>query len=367
MAERIIKSKSSKAGAAPGTLVHIGRQRIEQVRIQFLHYGPDLVEERSFDSLDACREAQVWLEERLAKPRESYVTWINVDGLHQVEVLEHLGDCFGLHPLLLEDVLNTEQRPKMEDYGGYLYIVLKMLAWQKKRNFSQVDIDQLSLILGENYVLSFQEKPGTQFNPVRERIQNNKSRIRNQGADYLAYSLMDATVDHYYDVLERLGEQLEGFEREIVTNPNPHVLKHLHASRRQLILLRRAVWPLRDLISILSRSESPLVEASLQVYLRDLYDHAVQIMDAVESIRDMTGGLMDIYLSMVSNRMNEIMKVLTIIATIFIPLTFITGIYGMNFEYMPELHQPYAYPIVLSVMFLVAVGMLAWFRRMRWI
>jgi len=293
------------------------------------------------------------------------VTWVNVDGIHEVEVLERLGDCFGLHPLVVEDILNTDHRPKMEDFGDYIFIVLKMLYYSDKDN--EVVTEQISLILGPNFVISFQEREGDVFNPIRERIRSEKGRIRKMGADYLAYVLVDSIVDNYFIILEKLGERIEFLEDELVTNPTPETLQAIHDLKREMIFLRKSVWPLREVISGLERGESSLIQESTGIYLRDVYDHTIQVIDAVETFRDMLSGMLDIYLSSISNRMNEVMKVLTIIATIFIPLTLIAGIYGMNFRYMPELEWPWAYPMLWLIMLAIGVLMLIYFRRKRWL
>ena len=261
--------------------------------------------------------------------------------------------------------MNTGQRPKMEDFGDYLFIVLKMLHYDKEED--ETKTEQVSLILSSNYVISFQESEGDVFDPIRERIRSDRGRIRKMGVDYLAYSLIDAIVDNYFMVLEKIGEKIEDIEDELVRNPTPEVLHTIHRLKRELIFLRKSVWPLREVISRLERWESPLIDKSIDIYLRDVYDHTIQVIDALETFRDMLSGMLDIYLSSLSNRMNEVMKVLTIIATIFIPLTFIAGIYGMNFKYMPELDSPWGYPLVYIVMLAVSAVMLVYFRRKRWL
>ena len=253
----------------------------------------------------------------------------------------------------------------MEDFDDYLFVVLKMFRFDEKDG--ETKTEQISLILGSDFVFSFQESEGDVFDSIRERLRNNKGRIRKAGADYLVYSLMDAVVDNYFMILEKLGETIEEIEDKLVTNPTSETLQTLHDLKREMIFLRKSVWPLREVISRLEKAESPLINKSTFVYLRDVYDHTIQVMDAVDTYRDMLSGMLDIYLSSISNRMNEIMKVLTVIATIFIPLTFITGIYGMNFEFMPELGQPWGYPVVLSVMLAIALVMLVYFRRKKWI
>jgi magnesium transporter len=293
------------------------------------------------------------------------VTWINVDGLHQVDVLEKLGNCYGLHSLVLEDILTTDQRPKMEDYGNYLYVVLQMIHDRGKGN--RLEAEQVSLILGPNFLFSFQESPGDVFDPIRERLRSGKGRVRRMGADYLAYALLDAVVDYYFVILEKLGERIEVLEEILVTHPQTETLQEIHRLKREMIFLRKAVWPLREVISGLERGESSLVQKATQIYLRDVYDHVIQVMDSVETFRDMLSGMLDIYLSSISNRMNGIMKVLTVIATVFMPLTFLAGVYGMNFKYMPELEWRWGYPAVWCVMILVGMLMLLTFKKKRWL
>lgn len=293
------------------------------------------------------------------------VTWLDIDGVHQTDVLESVGACANLHPLVIEDIHNTYQRPKVEDYEDYLYIVLKMISWDG--DSKELQGEQVSLILGQNYVLSFKEDPGDIFDPVRSRLREGKGRLRKMSADYLAYALLDQVVDHYFIVLENLGEQIEDLEDELVTNPDSSTLQTIHHLKRELIFLRKSVWPLREAISSLERGESPLFQPETLVYLRDVYDHTIQVIDTIETFRDMVSGMLDIYLSSISNRMNEVMKVLTIIATIFIPLTFIAGVYGMNFVNMPELQWPWGYFMVWGVMIIIFIGMLIFFKRKKWL
>jgi magnesium transporter len=265
----------------------------------------------------------------------------------------------------MEDILHTDQRPKMEDFEDYIFIVTKMLFFDQEKR--ELKAEQLSLILGENYVVTFQERVGDVFEPIRERIRKGKGRVRKMQSDYLAYALIDAVVDHYFIVLEKIGETVESLEEELVTNPTPETLQAIHHLKRELIFLRKSVWPLRELISGLERGEASLIQEKTTVFLRDVYDHTIQVIDTVESLRDMVSGMLDVYLSSVSNRMNEVMKVLTIIATIFIPMTFIAGIYGMNFENMPELKWPWGYPLVWCVILAIGIVMLGYFKKKKWL
>jgi magnesium transporter len=328
---------------------------VGEPKITILDYDENQFHEREVKAIEEC----------FIFKDQPTVTWINIDGLHQTEILEKLGECYGLHPLVLEDILNTEQRPKMEDYGEYLYVIVKMLHDKGKRG--QVEAEQVSLIVGPNFVFSFQESEGDVFEPIRERIRSNKGRLRKMGADYLAYSLLDAIVDYYFVILEKLGERIEFLEEELVTNPKTQTLQEIHHLKSEMIFLRRAVWPLREVIGALERGESPLIQKGTSVYLRDVYDHTVQAIDTVETFRDMVSGMLDIYLSSVSNRLNAVMKVLTIIATVFMPLTFLAGVYGMNFRYMPELEWRWGYPLVWAVMIGVGAFMLVYFKRRKWL
>jgi magnesium transporter len=339
---KFVKKSSWKAGMPPGSLVRADEKRTEKVRVTVIDYDEQGVREKDIEDLKECipfRDSQS-------------VTWINIDGIHQMNVIEEIGSQYGVHPLVLEDIASTGQRPKLEDFRDYVFVVLNMLRFDETG--SEIEAEQVSIILGSNFVVSFQEKPGDVFDPVRERIRTAKGRIRNMGADYLMYSLLDAVVDNYFLILEKVGERIEDMEEDLVSEPT-------------LIYLRKSVWPLREVLSQMLRGETLLVKETTSVYLRDVYDHTIQVIDTVETFRDMASGMVDMYMSSVSNRMNEVMKVLTIIATIFIPLTFIAGVYGMNFEKMPELKWGWAYPAVLAVMGIVAVIMITYFRRKKWL
>jgi len=355
MMQRLIKKRSHKAGLPPGTLVHIGERKAEKVKIGILDYDETQFEEK---------EAKT-IEESFPFKDKPTVTWINIDGLHEVEIIEKLGSNFGLHPLLLEDILNTDQRPKMEDYGDYIFVVLKMLY--SGENKGEIEAEQVSLILGSNFVISLQEHEGDVFNPLRDRIRKNKGRIRKVGADYLAYALLDAIVDNYFLILENVGEKIEDTEQQLATNPSQETLQYIRELKNEMIFLRKSIWPLRELINGLERGESTLIHESTGAYLRDVYDHTIQIIDTVESYRDMISGMVDIYLSSISNKMNEVMKVLTIFASIFIPLTFVAGIYGMNFEFMPELKWHWGYFALLAVMTLIGISLVLYFKRKKWL
>jgi magnesium transporter len=357
---RFIKKGSHKIGLPPGELVHIGEKKTKKVQITIIDYNENTFEEHEVKNIQECFPFK----------EKSTATWINIDGIHQVDIIKQIGAHYGLHPLILEDILNTGQRPKMEDFDDYIFLVLKMLHYDEKEQ--EIRAEQVSMILGSNFVLSFQEQEGDVFNIVRDRIRNNKGRIRKLGADYLAYVLVDAIVDNYFIILERIGEKFEILENEVVDSPTPNTLQIIHKLKNDMIFLRKSVWPLREEISGLQRIDSPLIKDSTDVYLRDVYDHTIQVIDTIETFRDMASGMLDIYLSSVSNKLNEVMKVLTIFAVIFIPLTFVAGVYGMNFNSnispfnMPELNWFWGYPFALSIMLIIGVLMLIYFRRKKW-
>lgn len=351
----MIKKRSKKSGLPPGTLIHIGEQRAEASKITVINYDDTFFQEEELTNVEECFPYK-------DKPS---MTWINIDGIHQKEILEKLSGYFGFHPLVMEDIMNTDQRPKMEDYSDYLYIVLKMLYYKDEDN--TVTTEQISLIIAPHIVISFQEGlEGDVFSFLRERLRNDKGRVRKMGSDYLAYSLIDAIVDSYFVILEKLGEKVELLEDELISDPATETLHEIHYLKREMIFLRKAVWPLREVIGMMMRGESPLIHDSMKIYLRDVYDHTIQVIDTIETLRDMVTGMLDIYLSSVSNRLNAVMKVLTIIATIFIPLTFIVGVYGMNFKYMPELEWRYGYPMIWLVMLTLGISMLIYFKKKNW-
>jgi magnesium transporter len=351
----LFKKSSGKAGLPPGTLVHVGEKREAPVRISIIDYNAGEIEEKQDATIEDCIRVR-------QKPT---ITWINVSGIHNLQIIEELGKGFDLHPLLLEDVVHAGQRPKVEDFEAHLFIVLKMLnAGEDNQGTSA---EQVSLVLGPDFVISFQETEGDVFDPIRERLRKGKGRIRKMGSAYLAYALMDAIVDNYFIILEETGERIEALQERVLSDPTPETLGIIHRIKREMLFLRKSVWPLREAVSVLERGESPLIKKSVKVYLRDVYDHTIQVIDTVETFRDMVSGTLDVYLSSVSNKMNQVMKVLTIIATIFIPLTFIAGVYGMNFKYMPELEWRWAYPLVWLVMVILGVIMLWEFKKKKWL
>jgi magnesium transporter len=350
------KKRGSKTGLEPGTLIYIGEKKVEKVKIRVVVYNSEKFVEKELNSIDELLPF---------KDQPGTNLWLNVDGLDQTEVIEQIGRCFDIHPLTLEDVLNTGQRPKMEDYESYVYTVLKMMLLDKEKD--EIVIDQISIIFGFNYILSFQEREVDVLDHLREKLRNPASRLRKYGVDHLAYSIIDTVIDNYFLILEHFGEEIEELEDRLVVQPSPEILKIIQRYRRIMIILRKSVWPLRELISGMQRIESEIIKDTTRIYLRDIYDHTIQVIDSVEDFRDILSSMVDIYLSSVSNKMNDIMKVLTVIATIFIPLTFIAGVYGMNFEYMPEIKWRWGYPLALLFMATVATIMLTYFKKKKWI
>jgi len=350
-----LKKRSEKSGLPPGTLLHIGDKKMETTKITLMDY----------DESNFLEKEVKLVEESFPFKDKPTVTWINIDGIHEIEIIEKIGKYFGVHPLILEDILNTEKRPKMEDFETYIYVTLKILKQQE--NSDKILSEQVSLIIGTNFVISLMERENDVFDPIKERIRNGKGHIRKMGSDYLAYSLIDAIVDNYFIIMEKFGEKIEVMEEELVKNPTPGTLRSLHDTQRELMLLRKSVWPLREVVNNMLRGESTLIHESTLIYFRDVYDHTIEIIDMIEGLRDMVSRMFDMYLSSISNKLNEIMKVLTIIATIFIPLTFIAGVYGMNFEYMPELKWRWGYPFIWVIMISVSLLMLKYFRKNKWI
>lgn len=353
-----IGKRYHKPGTAPGTLRALEARGAAPVRVTVIDYGPEHFEEKRVSRI----------EEVFPYRDTTTVTWINVEGLHDAKLIEKLGHHFGFHPLALEDVLNCGQRPKIEDYDSYHFLVLKSLL----RKEQELAIEQISFFLGGGYVITFQEVPGDSFEAVRERIRHGKGQIRRMGPDYLVYALMDALVDEFFPVLESYGERVEELEDVVILRPEPATLNEIHRIKRELLMLRRTAWPEREVINALQREEAHLIRPETRVFLRDCYDHTIQVIDMIETYRDLASGLLEVYLSSASNRLNEVMKVLTIISTIFIPLSFIAGVYGMNFNpgssplNMPELNWFFGYPMSLGIMAAVAGALVLYFRRKGW-
>lgn len=352
---KFLKKRSIKAGLPPGSLIHIGEIPAVAASIDLIGYTRDAFEEQRFAMVDDC----------LPHLERTGITWVNVEGVHNVDIIRHLGEQYALHPLVLEDIVNTVQRPKIEDYDCYLFIVLRMLKPTGAGEFSS---EQLSMILGPDYLFTFQEGlQGDVFDALRERIRNGKGKIRGMGADYLAYALIDAIVDAYFSVLEDLGERIVNLEEELTRSPDRSTLQVIIEIKKEIIFLRKAVWPLREAVAFLERGDSQLLSDATRVYFRDVYDHTVQVIDTVETYRDLLSGMFDLYLSSISNRTNEIMKFLTVIGTIFMPLTFLVGVYGMNFKHMPELEWHHGYFMLWGLMIVLSIAMSIYFRRKRWL
>lgn len=349
------KRRSKKVGLPPGTLVFLGERKVEELKITVINYDETQYSEKEVKNVEEC----------FPYKEDPRITWINVDGVHQVEIIDKLGEHFVLHPLLLEDVVNTGQRPKIEEYEDHLFIVLKMFNFDQAND--EITVEQVSLILGANFVITFQEKEGDVFNPIRERLKKARGRIRGKGADYLAYALIDAIVDSYFTILEEFGGNIESLQEELITAPRMENLQVLQRLKRDMLSFRKSVWPLREVINGLVKGEPKLIKEDINLYLRDVYDHTIQVMDTIESFREMLSAMLDIYLSSVGNKMNEVMKVLTIIATIFIPMTFMAGVYGMNFKYMPELAWRWSYPLFWLLIIIILLIMIALFRRRKWL
>jgi magnesium transporter len=350
---------AQKRGAAPGTLVYVGPETGEPVGLSYLAYDQGALLEKGRTGPTAT------LEECLEELRGPRTAWINVDGVHDVSLIQELGGALDLHRLVLEDILATSQRAKLEEYPSYLYLVVRMVHWDEERE--GIADEQVSLVVGDRWVVSLQERRGDVFEGVRDRLRQGRGLIRSRGAGYLGYALVDTLVDHYFGVIEKVSDRIEVLEAEVLENPDPAVVERIHRLKREMLLVRRAIWPLREVVSQLARDPLPFIDDETRVFARDVYDHTVQVIDTVETLRDLLGGLTDLYMSGVSNRMNEVMKVLTMIATIFIPLSFLAGLYGMNFEVMPELSFSWGYPALLGVMALTAVGMVIYFRRKGWL
>lgn len=346
--------QSKKAGLPPGTLVHIGKKRAEKVHISVIDYTEKEFREVEYESIEHCFDYK-------DSPTTS---WINIDGIHNTELIQLLGNHFEHHPLLMEDIVNTLSRPKLEEFQEYLFVTLKMLGIHRDRK--SIVTEQVSFILGKNYVISFQELRGDIFEPIRIRLREAKGNIRKRGADYLFYRLIDTVVDNYYTVIEHFSEQIEQLEDQIVKNPEKEVLSDIQALKKQLIQLKKHINPLREAVGIILKDEIKLIHKTTHQYLKDVYDHLVQIAENIEIHRELTKNLMDLHQSGVNQKTNQVMQVLTVIATIFIPLTFIVGIYGMNFDHMPELHWKYGYFATWAVMVVVVLLMLRYFKRKKW-
>ncbi len=356
MLKLIPKKFSRKSGMPPGSLVYVGEKKTEKPEINIFDYDDADIKEKKIEDLE---EISQFVDSRA-------VSWINVDGLHEVELIEKIGDKFNIHPLVLEDVLNTGQRPKVEDYDKYHFIVMKMITYSEDKG-NGLDIEQVSFVLGDNYLISFQERPGDVFDPVRQRLRNHKGKVRKMGADYLCYTLLDAIVDNYFGVIEKFGDRIEALEESLLVDSTKKELVRIQNLKKGISFLRKSVLPVREVAGRLEQSESELISKVTKIYFRDVYDHTIQVMESIESFREMSAGMLEIYLSNLSNKMNAVMKTLTVIATMFIPLTFVVGIYGMNFKYMPELEYKWGYAAVWVVMISIIIGMIIYFNKKDWL
>lgn len=338
----------------PGSLVHIGEIYGERTKISIIEYSKDTLIENE----DATVKE---IQHYLSTPE---VTWINVQGISDTTLIDTIGHDFGMHPLVMEDILNTTQRAKLEDYKQNLYIVLRMLKYNHATD--SVDGEQISLFIRKDCVITFQESDQDLFKSIRERIRKPNTKIREMGTDYLTYTIIDWIIDQYFVILEKVDDKLESLEEDLLNNPQTSTLLKIERTKREIILLRKSVWPTRDLISQFTRLDSPLINDSSRVFMRDVYDHTIQLIDTIESFRDIVSGMLDLYLSNLTQRTNEIMKVLTVVSTIFVPLTFLASLYGMNFDNIPELHYQYGYYVLLGVMFMIGSAMVLYFRRKNW-
>ncbi len=352
---RFLKNKQAAIGQVPGELVFIGEKKVDEATVRVIDYDHETLNEQELKDI----------KQSLDYKETDTVTWLNINGLHDTDLIRRIGEGFGLHALVMEDIVNTGQRPKMEEHDDYLFFVLKMMHYDE--SVGEIRSEQLSMIMGKSFIITFQERPGDVFEPVRERIRKQKGRIRKVGIDYLAYALLDTIVDNYILIIERLGEQIEDIENEILENPTQDVLTKINNYKREMNYLRKTVRPAREFMLQLSRIDSDLIHEETVPFLKDLLDLASQAIDSIDTYREMLSDHLNIYNTGVGNRLNEIMKVLTIFSAIFIPLTFIAGIYGTNFEYVPELKYQYSYFIMWGVFILVTLGMLKFFRRRNWL
>ena len=344
------------AGLHPGALVHVGEKKVEKVKFSIIQFDKNEYSENKDANINECLDIK----------DKKGVSWINISGIHDPKIIEKFGESFGLHPLVQSDIMNTQLRSKFVNHDDeYLHIILKLPFFENGKQ--ELSIEQISLIVGKNFVLSFQETEGDIFEPIRDRIRNDLGKIRTWKSDYLAYTITDTIVDHFYVIMENMDTQTDTLEEHLMSNPKPTTLQNIHRLKREMALLRKTMWPIREVVDGFDRSNSPLIASTTKTYLKDVYGHTIQVMDTIESLREVVGGMMDTYLSSLSNRMNEVMKTLTIIASIFIPITFIAGIYGTNFEYIPELSWKGSYFVMLGSMLIISIVMLLFFKKKEWI
>lgn len=352
---RNLTRPAEKIGAPPGTLIHTGRRTMQTPLVRRLTYASESLDERELTATASPEQLRSAVG----------ITWLDVVGLHETGLMERIGDAFGIPPLAQEDVLNTSQRPKLDVFDRHLFLTFRTIKWDIPQH--TVESEQVSLWIGESFVVSWQEREPNDFIAVRQRLINSGGRMRQMGTDYLAYALLDVVVDNYFVTMEALGDWIEILEEEVLTNPSRDALARIYQTRRELYYVRHAIWPLREVLIQLTRHTLPAVTEETMPYWRDVYDHVVQIIDLIETYREVLAGMLDVYLSSLSNRTNDVMRVLTVIATLFIPLTFITSLYGMNFDFMPELRWHWSYPVLWLIMLLIALGMLAYFRAKNWL
>ena len=349
----LTRKRRSKPGLAPGTIVS-EESSAAKVKMTAISYSADELEEKETESVDECFEYM----------GKKVVTWIKVDGTQDAEMLRQIGEKFGLHPLALEDVINGGQRPKIEDFGDHIFITLKLP--KKPDTTSSVGTEQVNIFLGPNFVITIHDSSDS-FDPVIQRLRENKGKIRKMKAGYLAYALIDLIIDQHFPIMEAIAEHIEGLEDELQENPAPDIVKEIRGIKRDLILIRSSIWPTREVINAMEREEPELISDEAKLFLRDVYDHTIQIADMVESYRDILSEMFNIYLSVKADNTNEVMKVLTIFAAIFIPLTFIAGIYGTNFDFVPELKWKYSYFVMIGLMIVITLAMLRFFRKRGWL
>ncbi|MCF8092136.1 MAG: magnesium/cobalt transporter CorA [Desulfotignum sp.] len=351
---RFLKKREQVKGRSPGSLIFIGTKKVDEVNVRLIDYDDHHLTDQAVEDIhDASRYKTT-----------GSVTWVNINGLHDVAAIGNIGQAFDLHPLVIEDILNTGQRPKIDDYESYLFIVLKMIRFDKQTRM--VANEQLSMVVADRFVLTFQERPGDVFEPVRERIRRRKSRIRGGGTDYLAYALMDTVVENYISVIEHIGDQIEDLEEEILSGQDNGVMEKIHLFKKEISYLRKSIRPAREAVFQMSRLESDLIHEKTLPFIKDMEDLVIHATEAIDTYRDLLTDQLNIYNSVVANKMNDIMKVLTIFAAIFIPLTFIAGIYGTNFEYLPELKYKYSYFIFWGVLVFIAGASLYYFKKNKW-
>ncbi|SKA73350.1 magnesium transporter [Clostridium sp. USBA 49] len=352
---KFIKKSFKKIGESPGTLVYNGEYKTDEIKLTMIKYNKDFYEKIDLNDIKECFDDN----------NKEYIKWVNIEGLHDVSIIQEIGTKFSLHPLMLEDIVNVSQRPKIDDYENYILVIIKMVYYNE--HIREIVTEQVSFVLIDNYIFSFQEFEGDVFDEVRERIKTAKGNIRKQGVDYLLYSLIDSIVDSYFFILEEIGDYSEKIEIQLMENPKKEVLHNIYDLKREMIYLSNSIWPLREVVGNLTRTDSILIKENTKVYLRDVHDHIIQIVDIIESYRDIFSGMLDTYLSSISNKTNEVMKILTIFSSIFIPLTFLAGIYGMNFKYFPELNFVWAYPAFWLVTIIIIITMIKYFKNKKWL